>query len=98
MPYLQAVIQEGLRCHPAVGMSLPRVTPVGGIEICGHFIREGVSFILCPMDFLYVNSYAAEFRPLSERIPGLYITIPRSLGHTLPFYGLTDGSRKTLTI
>jgi cytochrome P450 len=43
MPYLQAVIQEVLRCHPAVGMSLPRVTPSGGIEICGQFIPQGVS-------------------------------------------------------
>ncbi|MCJ1246503.1 hypothetical protein MMC30_003711 [Trapelia coarctata] len=25
MPYLQACLYEGLRCHPAVGMSLPRV-------------------------------------------------------------------------
>lgn len=33
---------EALRCHPAVGMSLPRVTPAGGIEIDNRFIPEGV--------------------------------------------------------
>ena len=44
MPYLQACLYEGLRLHPAVGMSLPRVTPAGGIEIGGHFIPEGVKF------------------------------------------------------
>ena len=44
MPYLQACLYEGLRLHPAVGMSLPRVTPPGGIEIAGHFIPEGVRF------------------------------------------------------
>lgn len=43
MPYLQACLYEGLRCHPAVGMSLPRVTPVGGIAVDGRYIPEGVS-------------------------------------------------------
>ena len=42
MPYLQACLYEGLRCHPAVGMSLPRVTPVGGIDIDGRYIPQGV--------------------------------------------------------
>lgn len=43
MPYLQACLYEGLRCHPVVGMSLPRVTPAGGVEIDGIYIPEGVS-------------------------------------------------------
>ncbi len=42
MPYLQACLYEGLRCHPAVGMSLPRVTPPGGIKIDGRYIPQGV--------------------------------------------------------
>ena len=42
MPYLQACLYEGLRLHPAVGMSLPRVTPLGGVEVDGRFIPEGV--------------------------------------------------------
>lgn len=42
MPYLQACMYEALRCHPAVGMSLPRVTPAGGVEIDNRFIPEGV--------------------------------------------------------
>lgn len=43
MPYLQACIQEALRLHPAVGMSLPRVVPQEGFEIDGFFIPAGVS-------------------------------------------------------
>lgn len=43
MPYLQAVIYEALRIHPAVGMSLPRVVPEGGLMVEGHFIPAGVS-------------------------------------------------------
>ena len=42
MPYLQACMYEALRCHPAVGMSLPRVTPSGGIEIDNRIIPEVV--------------------------------------------------------
>ena len=60
MPYLQACLYEGLRLHPAVGMSLPRVTPVGGVEVDGRFIPEGVgsaldalspkAFVNCDLD------------------------------------------------
>lgn len=42
MPYLQACMYEALRLHPAVGMSLPRVVPKGGITIDGRFLPEGV--------------------------------------------------------
>ncbi|KAL5045011.1 hypothetical protein BDW71DRAFT_215423 [Aspergillus fruticulosus] len=41
MSYLQACIQEGLRCHPAVGMSLPRVTPPDGLAVDGVHIPGG---------------------------------------------------------
>ena len=41
MKYLQAVIKECLRCHPALGEVLPRVVPQGGVELCGKFIPAG---------------------------------------------------------
>lgn len=41
MPYLQAVLYEALRLHPAVGMSLPRVVPEGGFEVDGQSIPAG---------------------------------------------------------
>ncbi|KAF2123910.1 cytochrome P450 [Dothidotthia symphoricarpi CBS 119687] len=41
MPYLQAVIYEALRMHPAVGMTLPRVVPAEGFEYEGVFIPAG---------------------------------------------------------
>lgn len=41
LPYLQAVMYEALRLHPAVGMSLPRVSPRSGATIAGRFIPAG---------------------------------------------------------
>ncbi|PWY71015.1 cytochrome P450 [Aspergillus heteromorphus CBS 117.55] len=41
MPYLQACIHEGLRCHPAVGMSMPRVVPAEGITVDGKYLPGG---------------------------------------------------------
>lgn len=38
MPYLQAVMYEALRCHPAAGMSLPRDVPEGGVTIAGKYL------------------------------------------------------------
>lgn len=43
LPYLDAVIQEGLRiCHP-VPSGLPRMVPPGGDEYAGIWLPEGVS-------------------------------------------------------
>lgn len=46
LPYLQAVINEALRVHPAVGVPLLRDVPQGGADIDGYFFPEGVSLML----------------------------------------------------
>jgi cytochrome P450 len=43
MPYLQAVIKEALRLHPATGLILGRVVPKGGAQLAGQYFPEGVS-------------------------------------------------------
>lgn len=43
MPYLQAVIKEGLRMHPATGLPLWRVVPEGGVKIGEHWFPPGTN-------------------------------------------------------
>jgi len=40
LPFLEAVVQEGLRCFPAIPMSLPRYVPRGGRTIDGYRMPE----------------------------------------------------------
>ena len=42
LPYLQAVIKEGLRIHPATGFTMPRIVPKGGKFLAGQWFPEGV--------------------------------------------------------
>lgn len=41
LPYLQDVVNEGLRLFSAVGVGLPRVVPEGGLTILGHTFPPG---------------------------------------------------------
>jgi len=38
MPYLDAVVREGLRIHPAIGLSLERIVPSSGLTIGKHYL------------------------------------------------------------
>lgn len=41
LPYLDAVIKESFRLHPAAGLPLERITPADGIQIGSHHIPGG---------------------------------------------------------
>ncbi|KAG8167188.1 hypothetical protein KVR01_002877 [Diaporthe batatas] len=42
MPYLQAIINEGIRVDPPLVNGLTKQVPPGGDTICGKFVPEGV--------------------------------------------------------
>lgn len=41
LPYLDAVVKEAFRLHPAPGLPLERIVPPQGAEIAGHFVPGG---------------------------------------------------------
>lgn len=41
LPYLKACINEGIRLHPSVGLTMPRIVPAGGATISGFYLPEG---------------------------------------------------------
>ncbi|KAL1862926.1 hypothetical protein Daus18300_008256 [Diaporthe australafricana] len=43
LPYLQAVMKEALRMHPAVGLCLWRIVPAGGATLCGTYFPAGTN-------------------------------------------------------
>jgi hypothetical protein len=43
LPFLSATIKEAMRLHPSVGLTMPRVTPAGGLEVAGTHIPAGYS-------------------------------------------------------
>ena len=61
LPYLQAVIAEGLRIYPPGSQGFPRKTPAGeGIEVDGRYVPGGVSNLLS--SFLSFFSHQDIFR------------------------------------
>lgn len=47
LPYLQAVIKEGMRLHPSLCHNHTRVVPPGGAVVAGNYLAAGVSQVSC---------------------------------------------------
>ena len=43
LPYLAAIVLEGLQMYPPFPEGLPRLAPRQGAEICGQWVPRGVS-------------------------------------------------------
>ncbi|CAG8959720.1 hypothetical protein HYFRA_00001626 [Hymenoscyphus fraxineus] len=46
LPYLNAVIQEGMRMCPPTPAGIPRIVPEGGDTVCGHWFPGGTNISL----------------------------------------------------
>ena len=67
LPYLAAVVEEGLRIISPVPLGMPRVVPKGGDTICGHFLPEDVSWHRLWTDFAHTFSHRRTSRICSMR-------------------------------
>ncbi|KAI0006341.1 cytochrome P450 [Xylariaceae sp. FL0662B] len=67
LPYLQAVIQEGLRMVPPAITGFPKKVPAGGDTICGKFIPAGTDIFVNLWSMLHNREVFGEdadvFRP-----------------------------------
>jgi cytochrome P450 len=66
LPYLTAVVKEALRCHPAAGLTLERVTPPAGISVSGYFLPGG-TIVGCSPWTLHLNESIFGERPQQFR-------------------------------
>ena len=67
LPYLSAVIKEGLRMHPALGLPMERVVPASGLQLDNTFIPPGTIVGINPWilhrDTRIFGSDAEEWNP-----------------------------------
>lgn len=69
LPYLQAVISEGLRIYPPGSQGFPRTCP--GATIDGHWVPQGVSNLLGILEYGSWLTQCARSRFIPVRGPSL---------------------------
>lgn len=67
LPYLHAVLEEGLRMFPPAPNTFPRETPFPGVTICGKYVPGGTSVgvnqwasLHAPENFVEPDSFIPE--------------------------------------
>ena len=61
LPYLNAVISEGLRLCPPIPIMLPRIVPEGGDTVCGMWLPAGVSLLSQSINEVINKNYRRVF-------------------------------------
>jgi Cytochrome P450 len=93
LPYLDAVVKEGLRCFPPIPMSFPRYVPAGGRSIDGVWIPEGM-IVSCQPYTLHKDE--AAFPRALEFIPERWLESKGTKEREEMFFAFSKGSRGCL--
>jgi cytochrome P450 len=90
LPYLDAVVKEGLRVFPPIPMSFPRYTPDSGTMLDGHFI-PGHTIVSCQPFTLHKDPTTF---PLPERFdPQRWLEDKGELERNRMFFAFSQGAR-----
>ncbi|RDW79808.1 hypothetical protein BP6252_04446 [Coleophoma cylindrospora] len=91
LPYLDAVVKEGLRCFPPIPMSQPRYVPSGGRTIDGYFVPMG-TIVSCQAWTVHRLNEAVY--PNGEKfIPERWLEEKGSLERNRLYFAFSSGGR-----
>lgn len=96
LPYLQAVIKEGMRMHPAVGMPLQRVVPANGRVIAGSFYPAGICVGMAgPLIHEHKGAYGPDAAAFN---PSRWLSDSQDVRNELERFNLTFGQGSRVCI
>lgn len=91
LPYLEAVVKEGLRAFPPIPMSQPRYVPAGGRTIDGYFVPAG-TIVSCQA--WSVHQLNEDIFPEGEKfIPERWLDEKRVVAMNRLFFAFGAGAR-----
>jgi cytochrome P450 len=91
LPYLDAVVMEGLRCFPPIPMSLPRRVPAGGKVIDGYVLPAG-TVVSCQA--ISVHMINADVFPEPEKFdPSRWLSAEGDIERKRLMFAFASGGR-----
>ncbi|CCM00994.1 uncharacterized protein FIBRA_03042 [Fibroporia radiculosa] len=91
LPYLDAVVKEGLRCFAPIPMSLPRKVPKGGRTIAGEFVPED-TIVSCQAYTLH-RLDTAVFDDAEMFVPERWLKSKGAVDRNQLFFAFSTGGR-----
>ncbi|CAG9949200.1 unnamed protein product [Clonostachys rosea f. rosea IK726] len=91
LPFLDAVVKEGLRVFPSIPMSLPRCVPVGGAIVDGDWLPEGTTVSCQPFSMHRMDE--SVFPAPDNFNPDRWLEEKRNADRNRLFFSFSAGGR-----